>query len=248
MKFPADFQILFATRILRLFGYGMVSLILVIYLSYLGFVKSQISLLLTLSLIGDVIISLGITLSADRCGRKRMLVISAALISLAGFIFFATHNFLLLLLVAVIGVISPSGAEVGPFLPIEQAALAQIIHDKKRTAVFAWYHLMGFVATATGSLCAGFLLHRLSGNGFTTLESYRLIMLIYALLGILMGILFMQLSPAIETGRQVKSSLASNAFQKYFGLHESRSTVLKLSALFAVDAFGGGFILQSLMA
>ena len=95
MKFFTDFQILFTTRILRLFGYGLLSLILVIYLAQLGFSKTQIGLLLTLTLIGDVIVSLGITLSADRFGRKRMLVISAALIPLAGFIFFATSSFLL---------------------------------------------------------------------------------------------------------------------------------------------------------
>ena len=248
MKFSADFQILFATRILRLFGYGLLSLILVIYLTQLGFSKTQIGLLLTLTLIGDVIVSLRITLSADRFGRKRMLVISAALISLAGFIFFVTNSFLLLLVAAIIGVISPSGNEVGPFLPIEQAALSQIIPDKQRTKIFAWYHLLGFAATATGSLCAGFLIHVFSGNGFSTLESYRLIILIYAVLGILLGILSLQLSPTIETAKETKSGSASVAFQKYFGLYESRSKILKLSALFTVDAFGGGFILQSIMA
>ena len=248
MKFPTDFQILFATRMLRLLGYGLLSLILVIYLSQLGFSKAQIGLLLTLTLIGDVIVSLGITLNADRFGRKRMLILSAALISLAGFIFFATNNFLILLFAAIIGVISPSGNEVGPFLPIEQAALSQIIPGKQRTKIFAWYHLLGFVATAVGSLCAGFLLHRFSGNGFSTLESYRLIILIYAVLGILLGVLSMQLSPTIETERQAKSGSASAVFQKYFGLHESRPKILKLSALFTVDAFGGGFILQSIIA
>lgn len=248
MTFPSNLQILFATRILRLFGYGLLSLILVIYLSEIGLSKVQIGLLLTLTLISDSIMSLWITLNADRFGRKRMLVISTALIAFAGFLFFVTDNFLLLLLAAVIGVISPSGNEIGPFLPIEQASLSQIIPNKQRTRIFAWYHLVGFFATATGALCAGFLLHLLPGNGLSSLEGYRLIIFIYAGLGVLLGALSMQLSTDIEIKTEARVSSSSSVLQKYFGLHESRSKVLKLSTLFAVDAFGGGFILQSIMA
>ena len=137
MKLPSDFHILFATRILRLFGYGLISLILVLYLTDIGFSKTQIGLLLTLTLMGDCFVSLGITLCADRFGRKRMLVISAALVAMAGFIFFLTKNFFLLLFAAMVGVISPSGNEVGPFLPIEQAALSQIVPDRERTKINA---------------------------------------------------------------------------------------------------------------
>ena len=248
MILSLDFYILFVSRILRLFGYGLFSLILVIYLSEIGLSKVQIGLMLTLTLLGDVFVSLGITLIADRFGRKRMLVISAALMALAGFLFFVTDNFLLLLFAAMIGVISPSGNEIGPFLPIEQAALSQIIPDRQRTGIFAWYHLLGFFATASGSLCAGFFIHHLSVRGFSFLDSYRLIMFVYAVLGILMAAFFIQLSPNLEikTGAGIRT--ISKTFQKYFGLHESRPKVLKLSALFAVDAFGGGFILQSILA
>ncbi len=244
MKPTSDFWILFLTRMLRLFSYGLLSVILVIYLAEIGLSKTQIGLLLSLTLIGDVFVSLWITLNADSFGRKRMLMLSATLIILAGFSFAVTNNFILLLLAAIIGVISPSGNEVGPFLSIEQAALSQIIPEHSRTRMFAWYHLCGFFATALGSLLAGVIIHFVLNAGASSLESYRAVIFLYAVLGVMLGILFTQLSSEIEA--PIKNSV--KATPKYFGLHDSRSKVFKLSALFAVDAFGGGFILQSIIA
>src|SRR5437868_2613051 len=156
-----DGRLLFATRILRLFGYGLVSVVLMLYLTALKFSQFQAGLLLTLTLAGDTVISLWITTRADRIGRKNMLVLGAALMLLAGMVFVLTGNFILLVLAATIGVISPSGNEVGPFLAIEQAALSHLIPGKLRTGVFAWYNLAGSVATAVGSLVAGVLAHTL---------------------------------------------------------------------------------------
>ncbi len=244
LKLPSDFWFLFLSRILRLFSFGLVSVILVIYLATIGLSKTQIGLLLSLTLAGDVFVSLWITLNADRFGRKRMLILSATLIILAGFVFALTNNFIFLLLAAIIGVISPSGNEIGPFLSIEQAALSQIIPDNARTRIFAWYHFCGFFATACGSLLAGIIIHFMLNSGASSLESYRAIIFLYAVLGVMMGILFTQLSSKVEA--PIRHSV--KATQKYFGLHDSRSKVFKLSALFAVDAFGGGFILQSVIA
>lgn len=244
MKPMPDLLILFLTRILRLFSYGLVSVILVIYLAGIGLSKAQIGLLLSLTLLGDVVVSLWITLNADSFGRKRTLFLSSLLIVLAGVLFVVTNNFILLLLAAIIGVISPGGNEVGPFLPIEQAALSQIVPDHSRTRIFAWYHLCGFFATALGSLFAGVIIRFALNAGVSSLESYRVIIILYAVLGVTLGVLFTQLSPGIETS--VKNIV--KAAQKHFGLHDSRSKVFKLSALFAVDAFGGGFILQSIIA
>lgn len=244
MKPISDLLILFLTRMLRLFSYGLVSVILVIYLAGIGLSKAQIGLLLSLTLFGDVVVSLWVTLNADSFGRKRMLFLSSLLIVLAGVLFVVTNNFVLLLLAAIIGVISPSGNEVGPFLPIEQAALSQIVSDHSRTRIFAWYHLCGFFATALGSLFAGGIIRFVLNAGASSLASYRAIIFLYAVLGVTLGILFTQLSSGIETS--IKNSV--KAAQKHFGLHDSRSKVFKLSALFAVDAFGGGFILQSIVA
>ena len=138
-----------------MFGYGFLSVVLVLYLEQIGLSQVRIGLLLTLTLIGDTIISLWITTNADRVGRRRMLIVGAFLVVFAGILFAMTRNFAFLLIAATIGVISPSGYEVGPFLSIEQAALSQIVPNERRTQIFAWYNLVGSFATAFGALAGG---------------------------------------------------------------------------------------------
>src|SRR6202040_910642 len=116
---------------------------------------SQTGMLLTLTLVGDTVVSLYLTTRADRIGRQRVLIVGAVLMALAGLAFACTSNLVFLIVAGTIGVISPSGNEVGPFLPIEQAALAHVVPDGSRTYIFAWYTLAGSVATATGALFAG---------------------------------------------------------------------------------------------
>src|SRR5207302_6792794 len=122
---------------------GSLSVILVLYLAEVGLSEPEIGLLLTMTLIGDTAVSLGITTRADRVGRKRMLIAGAALMLLGGAVFAATGNFWLLLAAATVGVLSPSGNEVGPFLAIEQAALADSVPAQERTRFLAWYNLAG---------------------------------------------------------------------------------------------------------
>jgi len=219
------------TRFTRLFAYGALSVVLVFYLTDLGFDTSQVGLLLTLTLIGDTIVSLFLTTRADRIGRRRMLLLGAVLMIAAGVLFALTRNFPLLVVVATIGVISPSGNEVGPFLPIEQSALAHVVPARLRTSVFAWYTLTGALATAAGSLAGGFISHRFH---------YRAVVLLYAALGAVLFFFFTQLSPAAEVTAAKEKSL--------LGIGKSRSIVVKLSALFALDSFGGGFVVQSFAA
>jgi MFS family permease len=142
---------------------------------------------------------------------------------------------------AIIGVISPSGNEIGPFLSVEQAGLSQLIPNEKRTKIFAWYNLVGSFATASGALAGGWLAQSLQSNGWTQLDSYRFVLAGYALGGLLLTALFLGLSPAVEVtvAPQTKSTL---------GLHRSRGIVIKLSALFALDAFAGALIVQSMIA
>ncbi|HEY4691405.1 MAG TPA: MFS transporter, partial [Anaerolineae bacterium] len=196
----ADGRLLFGTRVVRLFAYGFLSVVLVMYLAQIGLGETQIGLLLTLTLIGDTILSLWITTNADRIGRQRMLIAGAGLMLLAGAVFALTSDFAVLLIAATIGVISPSGNEVGPFLPIEQAALSQSVPDDQRTQVFAWYNLAGSFATALGALAGGGLAQALQVGGFTSTESYRAIVIGYAVLGLALGLLFTRLSPAVEAG------------------------------------------------
>ncbi len=205
--------------------------------------EAAIGVLFTFTLLGDAGISLWLTTSADRVGRKRMLLVGAGLMIFAGVVFALTGDFLLLILAAVIGVISPSGNEIGPFLSIEQAALTQIVPNEQRTRVFAWYNLVGSFATATGALAGGSLAQLLQAGGSSPLNSYRAIVLGYAALGLVLALTFGRLSPRVETIPAAQTPAA-----RILGLHRSRGVVLKLSALFALDAFAGGFIVQSLVA
>ncbi|HXH90909.1 MAG TPA: MFS transporter, partial [Thermoanaerobaculia bacterium] len=119
-----DARLLFAARIVRLFAYGFVAVVLVLYLSSIGLDDHRIGLLLSLTLAGDVIVSLYLTTRADSLGRRRTLLAGAVLMIGAAVVFALTRDFTLLVLAATIGVISPSGNEVGPFLAVEQVALA----------------------------------------------------------------------------------------------------------------------------
>ena len=237
-----DIRLLFTTRILRLFAYGFLSVVLALYLAEAGLSEGQIGLLLTLTLVGDAGISLWLTTNADRLGRRRMLVIGAGLMILAGVVFLFTRNPLLLTLAAIIGVISPSGNEIGPFLSVEQAGLTQLVPDARRTQVFAWYNLVGSFATATGALTGGWLARGLQTSGLTALSSYRAVLAGYALAGLALALCFISLSSTIEAAG------LSPASTRTLGLHRSRRVVVKLASLFALDAFAGGLIVQSMMA
>ncbi len=245
-----DGRLLFATRIVRLFAYGFLSVVLVLYLVQVGLTEVQAGLLLTLTLVGDAAITLWITTTADRHGRRRMLILGAGLMLFAGLVFVATRDVVLLTVAAIIGVISPSGNEVGPFLSIEQAALSQIVPGKQRTRVFAWYSLVGSFATALGALAGGALAQGLQATGYSPLGSYRAIVIGYAALGLVLGALFSRLSSSVEVEIVGKEPLRAKqkTSTQLFGLHRSRGVVFKLSALFALDAFGGGFIIQSIVA
>jgi MFS family permease len=243
----ADGWWLIATRAVRLFAYGALSVVLVLYLVGLGLSESDTGLLLTCTLLGDTLVSLFLTTQADRLGRRRLLVIGAVLMAGGGIVFGVTSQMWLLLLAGTICVISPSGHEVGPFLPIEQAALAQVVPDRARTEVFAWYAMAGALATALGALAAGYLVAALQRSQ-GSVESYRVIVLGYALLGFALALMFTRVSAAIEVRSARAASAGRTSMTRFTGLHTSHRVVLKLSALFALDSFGGGFVIQSFAA
>jgi MFS family permease len=239
-----DTRLLFATRIVRLFCYGFLSIALALYLAQVGLSEGQIGLLFTLTLAGDAGISLWLTTTADRFGRRKTLILGALLMIFAGLVFAFTHNPVLLMIAAIVGVVSPSGNEIGPFLSIEQAALSHLLPDEKRTQVFAWYNLVGSFATATGALCGGLLAQALQTGGMAVLDSYRVIVIGYATGGAILAVLFLFLSPAVEWVQTTQPE----GIQRRLGLHRSRGVVARLSTLFALDAFAGGFVVQSIVA
>jgi len=239
-----DIPLLFSTRIIRLFCYGFLSVILALYLAETGLTEPQIGLLFTLTLAGDAIITLWLTTSADRWGRRKVLVIGSILMAGAGLGFVLTRNYILLILAAIIGVISPADKDIGPFLSVEQSSLTHLLPNEKRTQAFAWYNLAGSFASALGALVGGWLTEILQANGWSALEAYRMIVAVYAMGGFVLLLLFINLSPSIE----VRTEHAPRNTQRVLGLHRSRKVVFKLSALFSLDAFAGGLIVHSMIA
>jgi MFS family permease len=243
-----DGWLLFATRFARLFAYGSLSVILVFYLIGLGLTEAQAGLVLTLTLFGDVIVSLYLTTRADRIGRRRMLIVGSILMAAAGLAFACTSNLFFLVIAGTIGVISPSGNEVGPFLSIEQAALSHIVSPAARTEVFAWYTLAGSLASAFGALCGGALTQALQSTSMTHVQSYRAVVFLYAALGVGLAFLFARLSTLVEVDAVSSGPGSSPSVTSVFGIGRSRNVVLKLSGLFALDSFAGGFVVQSFAA
>ena len=241
MTLSRDIQILFVTRGVRTFAYGSLAVIIALYLSARGFDDKGIGLLFTLTLLGDAVLSLGVSSIADRVGRKRLLVLSCALVVMAGLVFAFTGSSILLAFAAIVGTISPSGAEVGPFLSLEQAAISQEVSSQQRTNVFAWYQVTGSLSNAFGALTAGWFAKYLQTVGSTNLESYRAVIIVYAALGVVLAVLFSRLSKGVEAPKKANSS-------QIVGLHRSRTAVIRLSSLFALDSFGSGLVVQSLIA
>ena len=243
-----DGWLLFVTRFVRLFAYGSLSVILVFYLIALGLTEAQAGLVLTLTLVGDVIVSLYLTTRADRIGRRRMLIVGSVLMAAAGLAFACTSNLFFLVIAGTIGVISPSGHEVGPFLSIEQAALSHIVPAAARTQIFVWYTLAGSLATALGALSGGGLTQAMQHTAMTQVQSYRAVVFLYAALGAALAFLFLRLSTSVEVSPASNGPVPSSSVANIFGIARSRSVVLKLSGLFALDSFAGGFVVQSFAA
>lgn len=257
-----DIKLLCAQRFVRLFAYGASTLILVSYLTELGNSSARSGLFMTLTLVGDIIISLILTLIADSVGRKAILCIGAALMILSGLVFAVSSNFWVLLTAAVVGVISPSGNEIGPFKAIEESIVAHLTVAEKRSDIYAWYTLFGFAGTAIGMIAGGWAIE-LARSQFhwNTVQAYRFIFVGYAVLGLVKLVLALCLSRKVEaepvanssteeTPTETSALLPSETEQtpppkKRFSLfshlsEESRRIVAILSLLFAFDAFGAG--------
>ncbi len=233
-----DGWLLFATCGVRSLAYGFLSVILGLYLDACGLSATAIGWIFTAALAGGAMMTILITAIADSYGRKILLIVGALLMALAGWVFAISAHPLLLTIAAIFGTISPSGKEVGPFLSLEQAILPQTTRDQDRTAIFSAYNLVGSLAGALGALAVGLP----SLFSLTALAGYRILLWCYVSLAILLAGLFALLSPAVEAKKRSLSTTPR------VGLHKSRGMVAKLAGLFALDAFAGGFIVQSIVA
>ncbi|CAK7220429.1 hypothetical protein SCUCBS95973_004152 [Sporothrix curviconia] len=179
-----DAKLLCAQRFVRLFAYGASFLVLVPFLASLGIPDARIGLFMTLTLLGDVFISLILTAITDRIGRRRILTAGTLLMAGSGMVFALSDNFWALLLASIVGVISPSGNEIGPFRAVEESVLAQLTPTAQRSDMFAWYTLFGTAGTAIGSLASGGIVQVLQDRDGDSNAAYRVIFIIYAAIGV----------------------------------------------------------------
>lgn len=228
---------LFAARAVRDFGDGFVAILLPAYLLALGHSAFAVGVLSTVSLLGSAFVTIGIGLIGGRHDNRRLLIAAACLMAATGVAFAVAEDYAVLLLVALVGTINPSAGNVSIFVPLEHSVLAREVGDADRTGMFARYSLVGALAAAVGALAAG--VPTLAADlGVDRLATMRGMFVLYALLGIAGGLLYARI-PRRPPARAAGPATA---------LGPSRGIVIRLAALFSLDAFAGGFVVQSLMA
>lgn len=232
---PAAGRILIA-RALRALVDGYVAVLLPVYLGALGFGPIDVGVIATATLLGSALATLAVGLYGHRWPQLRLLLAAGLLMAATGTGFAALEAYLPLLLVAFVGTLNPSGGDVSLFLPLEHAVLARSVAPAERTALFARYSLVGAVGAAVGALASGLadLLSPLIG----ALPALRLMFVIYAAVGAAVFALYRGLTVRADPDGAAPAA----------ALGPSRRRVITLAALFSVDAFAGGFVINALVA
>jgi MFS family permease len=263
---PYDIAAAFLAKALRSINYGSIAPVFFLYCLAIGFDEFRAGALLTGILVGDIVVSLYLSTNADRIGRRKVLVIGSALKVLAGVTFYLSQDFYVLLAAGVVGVISVSGGDVGPLLPIEKAVLGDAYeqfkgssYDKADLAsLLGWYNAVGYASLAAGAVLSGFAVQLLQQDPYnwTSLEAYRSIFLFYSIMGGALAALYCTMSPRVEARPFAQQATADAKSaggclpNVSFGLRrkETSHIVTRLSLMFAMDAFAGGFVLQTWIA
>jgi MFS family permease len=232
-----DARVLLGARAVRAFGDGFVSVLLPVYLLALGYGAVAVGTLSTATLLGSAVLTLVVGLYAPRVGRKGLLLAASLLMAVTGLAFATVQSFWPLLVVAFVGTLNPSSGDVSVFLPLEQSLLPQTATPRARTALFARYSVAGTLAAALGALCAGVPAWIAARTQLGNLGAIQVFFVIYGLLGLATFALYRRFPVPAEQAQAPSAPL-----------RESRRTVLTLSALFSLDSFGGGLVVQSLLA
>lgn len=228
---------MYAARAIRDFGDGFVAILLPVYLTALGLTAFAVGVVATLALLGSALLTLAIGFLGARYDHRRLLLAASALMAATGIAYAASSDFWVLLLVAFIGTINPSGGSTSIFVPLEHAVLTGAVTPQRRTEAFARYSLLGALAGALGSLLAA-APDWLGDLGVARLDALKVMFLLYAALGILGGLVY----------RRIAMPARAAAGRPPAALGPSRPIVYRLAALFSIDAFAGGFVVQSLLA
>jgi MFS family permease len=224
-------------RGLRDFGDGFAAVLLPVYLSALGLDAAQIGLVATLALLGSATFTLLVGWLGSRIGDRTTLMIAAVLMISTGVAFAAASHYAAILLVSLFGTLNPSSGNASIFVPAEHAMLTRGVTAADRTKAFARYGLIGAMAAAVGSLLAG-APDFIAGGTIDRLTALRIMFLLYAALGAAIALVYWRTAPPTATEITDQPGV----------LGPSRKTVFKLMALFSLDSFAGGFIVQSLLA
>jgi len=235
-----DGRLLLLARLLRTFGYGYLAVVLGLYLAELGLSALVIGLVVAAAIAGSAAMTVAWSLAADRFGRRRTVMTMALLMTVGGILFAIGSDPWLLVLAAFTGTISATSSEVGVFNTVDQAVLPQTTAPERRTWAFALYGLVGNLSQAAGALFAGSV-GVFAGLGLQGADAYRPLFALYAVLGLANLALFALLSRSVELVRV-------EGERRFIGLHRSRGAVARLSALFGLDAFAGGFVVLALVA
>lgn len=227
-------------RGLRDFADGFAAVLMPVYLSALGLDAAQIGIAATLALIGSALFTLGVGWLGSRVGDRVTLLVASTMMVVTGVAFAASSHYAAILMVSLFGTLNPSSGNASLFVPPEHSMLTRGVAAEDRTRVFARYGLIGAMSAAFGSLLTA-LPDFLSSGGIDRLTALRAMFLLYAALGVVIGLVYASTAPpkAEELARdgEAKSMLGP-----------SKKIVLKLMALFSLDSFGSGFIVSSLLA
>lgn len=239
-----DGKLLLYARIIRAFSYGFLSIVLAIYLKSIGLSDLLIGVIISLTLVNSVVFTIFASIYADRIGRKKILVMYAAMMAVSGAVFLATDNYVALIIAALIGTINVTGAETSAFLSLEQGILPKTIKNiRKRNTAFGFYNMVGTLSMSGGALLAG-LPSFLQSYAVSTDDSFRMLFLLYLLAGVSTSIIYCFLSREIEIK---KPKLDAPPVQTKLS-PQSKKIVTKLAGLFSLDSFAGGFVIQSIVA
>jgi MFS family permease len=237
-----DRVIINVAAFLRSFGVGLMGVVLGIYLSRIGFSAFRISAVVAIGLAGSALATTAVGFAADRVGRKRFLLMLSMLTALGGFALYALPKFPLLLAMAFLGMLNGSGTERSATFALEQAVIPGLGADTRRTWNLAFYNVLIDGGGSLGALGAGFPLILQHHFGFPLLRAYQLLFLGYSALYVAVAGLYLLLSPAVEF------NIASTLEHARTIAHETKRIIGKLTALFSLDSFGGGFLTDALVS